>query len=135
MVRIKQLSVEESQQLDKFAPIHATLPCKSFSVYIAPFCYTSSDPEDIYEIFQQVYTNYFVLLNTVSSLPDSILSLCVLFEELLNSTEKKIVRKLETLCIQPLRIIFPWLFYCFIHYIEPEQFFLILDRIIGTKSL
>ena len=86
MVKIKQLSVEESQQLDKFAPIHSTLPCKSFSVYIAPFCYTSSDPEDIYEIFQQVYTNYFVLLNTVSSLPDSILSLCVLFEELLNST-------------------------------------------------
>ena len=48
MLRIKQLSTEEAQQLDKFAPIHATLPCKSFSVFIAPFCYTSTDPEDIY---------------------------------------------------------------------------------------
>lgn len=102
---------------------------------MAPFCYTSTDVEDIYEVFQQVYANYFVLLNTVSSLPDSILSLSMLFEELLWSTEKKIVYKLEELHIQPIRLVFPWLFYCFINYIEPEQFFLLLDRIIGTQSL
>lgn len=94
MVRIRQLATHESQQLEKYAPIHGTLPCKSFSTYIAPFCYFSIDAEEIYDLFQQVYSNYFVLLNTVSSLPDSILSLCVLFEELLYCTEKKIVQKL-----------------------------------------
>lgn len=95
MIRIKQLSSEEAHKLDKYGPIHNIMPCKAFSIYMAPFCYTSTDVEDIYELFQQVYANYFVLLNTVSSLPDSILSLIILFEDLLCSTEKKIVYKLE----------------------------------------
>lgn len=42
---------------------------------------------------------------------------------------------MEELKVQPLRIVFPWIFYCFVGYIEVEQFFLILDRIIGAQSL
>ena len=95
MTKIKQLSVPEAQKLDKYSPIHNIMPCKSFSTYMAPFCYTSTDVEEIYEVFQHVYANYFILLNTVSSLPDSILSLIILFEDLLWSTEKKIVYKFE----------------------------------------
>ena len=59
----------------------------------------------------------------------------MLFEELLWNNEKKIVAKFEELHIQPLRIVFPWMFYCFIGFINLEQFFLLLDRIIGCKSL
>lgn len=43
MVRIRQLSHTETK-LDKFAPIHSSLPCKSFAIYIAPFCYSSTSP-------------------------------------------------------------------------------------------
>ena len=43
--------------------------------------------------------------------------------------------KFEELQIQPLKIVFPWIFYCFIGYVSTEQFFLILDRVIGSKSL
>lgn len=95
MVKIKQVSPSEAQKLDKYAPINNILPCKSFSVYMAPFCYFGNDVEDIYEVFQQVYANYFINLNVISSQPDSILSLCILFEEMLFTTEKKIVQKLE----------------------------------------
>lgn len=80
MVKIKPIAASEAQKLDKFAPIHNILPCKSFSIYMAPFCYSSTDVEDIYDIFQQIYANYFITLHTISSLPDSILSLCILFE-------------------------------------------------------
>ena len=73
MVKIRQCSPIDIKA-DKFAPIHGNLPCKSFATYIAPFCYTSTNTEEIYQIFRQVYANYFILLNTVSSLPDSILS-------------------------------------------------------------
>ena len=79
MVKIKQVNPAEAQKLDKYAPIHNVLPCKSFSMYMAPFCYTSTDVEDIYEVFQQVYANYLINLNTISSQSDSILSLCILF--------------------------------------------------------
>lgn len=43
--------------------------------------------------------------------------------------------KFEQLNIQPLRIVFPWIFYSFIGYIHVEQFFLMLDRMIGAKSM
>jgi hypothetical protein len=45
------------------------------------------------------------------------------------------VAKFEELQVQPLKIVFPWMFYCFIGYVSTEQFFLILDRVIGCKSL
>lgn len=51
MVKIKQLNNIDSV-LDKYAPIHQIIPCKSFSNYFAPFCYTSSNVEDIYELFR-----------------------------------------------------------------------------------
>ena len=41
---------------------------------MAPFCYTSSNHEEAYQLWRYVYANFFVMLNTVSSLPDSILS-------------------------------------------------------------
>ena len=94
MVKIRQLNSPETK-LDKYAPVHHNIPCKSFASYIAPFCYTGITSEELYELFRQIYANYFVLLNTVSSLPDSILSLCMIFEELLWTTEPKIVAKME----------------------------------------
>jgi hypothetical protein len=39
MVKIRPLTPDP--QLDKFAPIHHIIPCKSFSSYMAPFCYSS----------------------------------------------------------------------------------------------
>jgi hypothetical protein len=43
MVKIRQLSTET--HLDKYSPIHHIIPCKSFSTYMAPFCYTSLSSE------------------------------------------------------------------------------------------
>lgn len=73
MLKVRQMSPIEIK-LDKFAPIHGCLPSKSFANYIAPFCYTSTSAEEVYQLFRHVYANYLGLLNTVSSLPDSILS-------------------------------------------------------------
>ena len=36
---------------------------------------------------------------------------------------------------EPLKIAFPWMFFCFIGYIETDQVFLLFDRIIGFRSL
>ena len=115
---IKRRQICPSVQLDKYSPIHHMLPCKSFSTYIAPFCYTSTSSEEIYELWREVYCNYMAGLHTVSSSStEGILGLCILFEELLYTSEKKILEKFESLNIQPLRIVFPWIFYCMIGYI------------------
>ena len=34
-----------------------------------------------------------------------------------------------------MRIVFPWIFYCFIGYVSVEQFYLLLDRVVGMRSL
>ena len=72
MVKIRQCSPIETK-LDKYAPIHSNLPSKCFANFIAPFCYCSTSTEEVYHIFRHIYANYLCLLNTVSSLPDSIL--------------------------------------------------------------
>lgn len=98
MVKIRQLS--QNVQLDKYSPIHHIIPCKSFSTYMAPFCYANLSAEENYELFREIYCNYFINLHVISSSPDGILGifftnqgLCVLFEELLHTTEKKLVTK------------------------------------------
>lgn len=61
--------------------------------------------------------------------------LCNLFEELLDTTERKIAIHFSELNIRPLQLVFPWIFYCFIGYIDIHQVFYLLDRIVATKSL
>jgi len=86
MVKIRQLA--PNCQLDKYSPIHHIIPCKSFSCYMAPFCYSSQSAEEIYELFREFYCNFFVNLHVISSSIDGILSnfffsylgLCLLFE-------------------------------------------------------
>jgi hypothetical protein len=87
MVKIRQSSPIDIK-LDKFGPIHSNLPCRCFANYIAPFCYTSTSTEEVYQLFRQVYANYFILLNTVSSLPDSILSIQPLTQVSASSSKK-----------------------------------------------
>ena len=77
MVKIRQSSPIETKY-DKYAPIHGNLPSKCFANYIAPFCYTSTSTEETYQLFRHVFANYLCLLNTVSSIPDSILGTLLL---------------------------------------------------------
>ncbi len=51
MVKIRQTSPIEIK-LDKFAPIHGSLPSKCFANYIAPFCFTSTSTEEVYQLFR-----------------------------------------------------------------------------------
>ena len=66
-----------------FFPPAGVLPVQHFSRYIAPFCYISTQREDTYFIFRSFFTKYTSFLQTVSSHPQSILSLAKLFEDLL----------------------------------------------------
>lgn len=53
----------------------------------------------------------------------------------MDTTERKLCTHLAGLSVQPLRLVFPWLFYCFIGYVDIEQVFYLLDRIVAMKSL
>lgn len=82
-----------------------------------------------------MYCKYFCHLNSISSHPQSILSMCKLFEELLLTYEPEVCYHLGQLNISPLKTVFPWIMFCFVGVLEVDQIYLLWDRIIGFESL
>lgn len=64
-------------------PPCGVIPFKKFSAWFAPICFISNNKEDCYFIYRAFYCKYFCYLNSISSNPQSIISLCKLFEDLL----------------------------------------------------
>lgn len=116
-------------------PPCGVLPVQHFTQYMAPFCYLSDSKEEFYFIFRAFYAKYFCHLQTISSSSQGILSLCQLFEELLQTYEPEVCFHLNSLGINPLRTVFPWIYFCFVNVVEVEQIYLIYDRILGFESL
>lgn len=101
-------------------PPCGVLPCLKFSSYFGPLSYISDKKEECYYIFRALYCKYFCYLNTISSHNQSIISLCKLFEDLLQMFEPEVCYHLNQLGIQPLKIAFPWIFYAFVGYLEVD---------------
>ena len=73
------------------------LPCKHFGKYIQPFGYCALKSEQMYVIFREFYCRYFCYLNTISSIPQSILGLSVIFEELFNYSDNRLFNHLASI--------------------------------------
>lgn len=61
--------------------------------------------------------------------------MCKLFEDLLQTYEPEVCFHLNQLNINPLKTVFPWIFYAFVGVLEVDQLYLIYDRILGYESL
>ena len=109
-------------------PPAGVLPCMKFSGYAGPLSYISDKKEECYYIFRAFYCKYFCYLHTISSHNQSIISLCKLFEDLLQMFEPEVCYHLNQLSINPLKTAFPWIFYAFVGYLDIDQVnFLLLN--------
>mmetsp|Transcript_40046 Transcript_40046/g.38580 ORF Transcript_40046/g.38580 Transcript_40046/m.38580 type:complete len:315 (-) Transcript_40046:21-965(-) len=124
-----------SEKVNGAYPPCGILPCQNFSKYFGPLSYISDRKEDCYFIFRALYCKYYCYLHTISSHSQSIISLCKLFEDLLQMYEPEVCFHLNSLSISPLKTAFPWIFYCFVGFLEIDQVFLLYDRILGFESL
>mmetsp|Transcript_16940 Transcript_16940/g.18994 ORF Transcript_16940/g.18994 Transcript_16940/m.18994 type:complete len:205 (+) Transcript_16940:3-617(+) len=106
-----------------------------FSRFAVLFCYFSEMIEESYYMFRALYANYFCFLHSVSSHPQSLLSLCKLFEDLLQAYETELFFHLQQIGVQPTSIAFRWLFAGFVGFLEVEQLYLLWDRVIGFETL
>ena len=68
-----------------------------------------------------MYCKYFCYLHSLSSHPQSIVSLCKLFEDLLQMYEPEVCYHLNQLGISPLKTVFNWIVYCFIGVLEIKE--------------
>jgi hypothetical protein len=58
-----------------------------------------------------------------------------LFEDLLQTYEPEVCYFLNQLGINPLKTAFPWIFNCFIGYLEVGEIYHLFDRIIGFDTV
>ncbi|XP_028401722.1 TBC1 domain family member 19-like isoform X2 [Dendronephthya gigantea] len=118
-----------------FYPPNGIIPFHGFAMYAAPLCYIYENPSRLYHVFRELYTRYFSRLHSISSHPQGIVSLCLLFETLLQSQEPGLFYHLRQIGMHPLKTAFNWMFYAFSGYLESEQVLILWDRVLGYDSL
>lgn len=116
-------------------PPSGVIPFHGFSMYVVPLCYLYNDPVTLYYIFRKMYTRFFFRLHVISSHEEGIVSLCLLFENLLQTLEPELFFHLKRHAIQPLRIAFKWLIRAFSGFLASDQVLLLWDRILAFNSL
>ena len=78
-------------------PPSGVIPFHGFCMFAAPMCYVSHEPAQLYATFKALYLRFWFRLHQVSSHPQSILSLCALFENILMKHEPG--RQLKVVCL------------------------------------
>ncbi|OCT99411.1 hypothetical protein XELAEV_18005191mg [Xenopus laevis] len=124
--------------LEEFAvsyPPNGVIPFHGFSMYVAPLCFLYHEPSKLYQVFREMYVRYFFRLHCISSHVSGILSLCLLFETLLQTHLPQLFYHLREIGAQPLRISFKWMVRAFSGYLATDQLLLLWDRILGYDSL
>lgn len=77
------------------------IPFHGICMFAAPFCYLFDDPMPLYFTFRAFYIRYCHRLTTINTHPQGIVSLCLLFEKLLQTHEPQLWLHLRELQIQP----------------------------------
>lgn len=86
----------------EFNPLENNITNNFFKRFTAaPFCYIFDSPEQLYFTFRAFYIRYCHRLTTINTHPQGIVSLCLLFEKLLQTHEPQLWSHFRELQIQP----------------------------------
>lgn len=116
-------------------PPNGVIPFHGFAMYVAPLCFLFNDVVQLYYVFRKMYMQYFFRLHSVSSHPQGIVSLSLLFEQLLQAEEPELFYHLKQVGCQPLKIAFKWMMRAFSGFLASDQVLLLWDRILAFDSL
>ena len=84
---------------------------------------------------QQSSKRYFIHLHSISDHHNSILKLCISFENLLKQSDAYLFYHLKNvLNIEPLSVAYGWMVYGFVGILEPDQVLVLWDRMIGYND-
>ncbi|XP_016661472.1 TBC1 domain family member 19 [Acyrthosiphon pisum] len=116
-------------------PPNGIIPFHGFTMFAAPVCYLFNDPVPLYYTFREFYLRYWFRLHEISSHPQSILGLCILFQRLLQRHETKIWSHFMSRNIHPIRVVFKWIMKGFSGHLLSEQLLNLWDMVIAYDSL
>uniref|UniRef100_A0A1Q3G5C7 Rab-GAP TBC domain-containing protein n=1 Tax=Culex tarsalis TaxID=7177 RepID=A0A1Q3G5C7_CULTA len=131
-----QTEFTNSAKLKQYeGPACGFVPFHGICMLAAPFCYLYDNPVSLYFTFRAFYVRYCHRLTTINTHPQGIVSLCLLFEKLLQTHEPQLWSHFRELQIQPIRVVFKWLMRAFSGHLPPEQLLILWDLILGYDSL
>ncbi|XP_026748243.2 TBC1 domain family member 19 [Galleria mellonella] len=116
-------------------PPSGIIPFHGFTMYATPFCYLYDDPAQLYYTFRAFYIRYWHRLHYISTHPQGIVSLCLLYERLLEANEPLLWIHFRNININPIRVVFKWLMRAFSGHLPPDQLLLLWDAILGYDCL
>ncbi|XP_067626036.1 TBC1 domain family member 19 isoform X2 [Eurosta solidaginis] len=116
-------------------PPSGVVPFHGICMFAAPFCYLFDSSINLYFTFRAFYIRYCHRLTTINTHPQGIVSLCLLFEKLLQAHEPSLWSHFRELQIQPIRVVFKWLMRAFSGHLPPDQLLILWDLILGYDSL
>lgn len=96
-------------------------PFQGLVMYAAPLCYVYTDEAEAFFVFRQMWCSHWCRLNSISSRRGGLISICKMFEVLLQKQQPEVFHHLLQLGITPLRIAFPWIHHAFVGYLEVDQ--------------
>ncbi|XP_059844986.1 TBC1 domain family member 19 isoform X1 [Hypanus sabinus] len=116
-------------------PPNGVVPFHGFAMYVAPLCFLYHEPSKLYQVFREMYVRFFFRLHNISSHSSGIVSLCLVFETLIQTYLPQLFYHLREIGAQPLRISFKWMVRAFSGYLATDQLLFLWDRILGYNSL
>ncbi|XP_038213415.1 TBC1 domain family member 19 [Zerene cesonia] len=116
-------------------PPSGIIPFHGFTMYATPFCYLYDDPMQLYFIFRAFYIRYWHKLHYISTHPQGIVSLCLLYERLLEANEPLLWIHFRNINVNPIRVVFKWIMRAFSGHLPPDQLLLLWDAILGYDCL
>ena len=121
----------KSKHIEAVPPCHV-IPFHQQTLLCAPLGFLYYDPKDAYFLFRKLFCKYLCKLHIISSRENTILYLCKLFETLLSYLYPNLFfHCVNKIGIQPLTIVFPWMFTGFSSYLKNDEVLNIWDRIIA----
>jgi hypothetical protein len=122
-------------KLIESVPPNHIIPFHRQVMFAAPLCFLFHSADQAYFLFRAMYCRYWCRLATISTEPDTILPLCKLFENLMQTRHPEAYYHSVNVGIQPLTVVFPWIFSAFAGWLEVEQVLLFWDRLVAFDSL
>lgn len=130
----ENLEAGGTKKCESVPPCHV-IPFHQQTLLCCPLCFMHSDPQNAYFLFRKLFCKYFCRLHVISSKPATILSLCKLFESLTSYLYPSLYfHCVNTIGVQPLTVVFPWIFTAFASYLKNEEVLSIWDRIISYHT-
>lgn len=98
---------QQQQQMQQPVPVQyegppsGVVPFHGICMFAAPFSYLFDNPIKLYFTFRAFYVRYCHRLTTINTHPQGIVSLCLLYEKLLQTHEPQLWSHFRELQIQP----------------------------------